>query len=76
MARHEPVVVLNRERPVLALVHPDTLECGGPPRRGRAVREIAELLAGVPLPDPDFAADMEAVTGSVGPAPGAPWERS
>lgn len=75
VARHEQVLVLNRERPVLAIVHPDMLE-RGPRRRGRPTREVAAMLAGAPAPDPDFAADMEAVTRSVGPVPGTPWERS
>ena len=76
VGRHEQVVVLNRERPVLAIVHPDDLPHFGTRRRGRAVREIAALLAGVPAPDPDFAKDMDAVLDSVGPVPEDPWERS
>jgi hypothetical protein len=76
VTRHEQVVVLNRERPVLAIVHPDDLPQSGTRRRGRAVREIASLLAGAPAPDPDFAKDMDAVLGSVGSAPEDPWERS
>lgn len=76
VARHEQVVVLNRERPVLAMVHPDDLPRSVTRRRGRAVREIASLLAGAPSPDPDFSKDMEAVLGSVGPLPEDPWERS
>ena len=47
-----------------------------PNRRGRAVREIAALLAGTPAPDPDFAKDMGAVLDSVGTVPEDPWERS
>jgi hypothetical protein len=76
VARHEQVVVLNREQPVLAIVHPDDLPHFGTRRRGRAVREIAALLAGAPAPDPDFAKDMDAVLDSVGPVPEDPWERS
>lgn len=73
VARHEQVVVLNRERAVLAIVHPD--EVAATRRRGRRVSEIAAALAGAPAPDPDFGADMEAVRRSVGPMPGSPWER-
>lgn len=74
--RHERVVVLNRERPVLAIVHPDDVPESGARRRGRSVREIASLLAGAPSPDPEFAKDMEDVLGSVGSAPEDPWRRS
>ena len=73
VARHEPVVVLNRERPVLAIVHPDTLEPLRP--RGQLVREVAARLAGCASPDPAFAIDMEAVVRSIGPVPGEPWEQ-
>ena len=73
VARHEQVVVLNRERPVLAIVHPDDIGPRGDRRRGRSVAEIAAALAGVAPPDPDFASDMEAVLQSVGPVPEAPW---
>lgn len=76
VTRHEQVVVLNRERPVLAIVHPDDLPQSSTGRRGRAVREIASLLAGAPAPDPDFAEDMDAVLASVGSAPEDPWEQS
>lgn len=75
VTRHEQVVVLNRERPVLALVHPDDLPQSGTRRRGRAVREIASLLAAAPAPDPDFAKDMDTVLGSVGSVPEDPWRQ-
>lgn len=65
VARHERVVVLNRERPVLALVHPDDLPAPRGRRRGRPVREIAAALAGSPTPDPEFGNDMDAVLDSV-----------
>jgi hypothetical protein len=68
--------VLNRDRPVLAIVHPDDLPGAGIRRRGRAVREIAALLAGSLAADPDFAKDMGAVLDSVGSMPEDPWERS
>ena len=76
VARHERVVVLNRERPVLAMVHPDDLAEPGARRRGRPVREVASALVGTAAPDPEFANDMEVVLNSVGPMPGVPWERS
>jgi len=76
VARHERVVVLNRERPVLAMVHPDDLAEAATRRRGRPVREVAAALAGTAAPDPEFANDMEAVLNSVGRMPEVPWERS
>lgn len=76
VTRHEQVVVLNRARPVFAIVHPDDVPHSGTRRRGRTVREIAALLAGAPAPDPDFAKDMEAVLNSAGAMPENPWERS
>jgi hypothetical protein len=76
VSRHEQVVVLNRERPVLAIVHPDDLPGSGTKRRGRAVRDIATALAGAPAPDVDFAKDMNAVLGSVGSVQEDPWARS
>jgi hypothetical protein len=76
VTRHERVVVLNRERPVLAIVHPDDLPESGARSRGRAVREIASLLAGAPTPDADFATDMDEVLKSIGPAPEDPWASS
>ncbi len=76
VTRHERVLVLNRERPVLALIHPDDLPQTGARRRGRPVAEIAALLSGVPAPDPDFATDMDAALGNVGSPPEDPWEQS
>ena len=76
VSRHEQVVVLNRERAVLAIVHPDDVTQPGARRRGRPVREIAAALAGAPAPDSEFARDMAAVQASVGEMPGNPWERS
>ncbi|MGH3275819.1 MAG: hypothetical protein ACRDNZ_16020 [Streptosporangiaceae bacterium] len=76
VARHEQVVVLNRERPVLAILHPDDLPHRGARRRGRAVGEIAALLAGAPTPDPEFANDMNAILASVESDMEDPWERS
>jgi len=76
VARHEEVVVLNRERPVFVIVHPDGLEPATPPRRARPLRDALAELAQAASPDPDFAHDMEAVLDSVGPAPADPWARS
>lgn len=76
VARHEQVVVCNRERPVLAIVHPDDLTRPGAALRGRPVREIASALAGAPAPDAGFADDVDAVRRSVGPLPEDPWEPS
>lgn len=76
VTRHEQVVVLNRERPVLAIVHPDDLPQSSRRGRGRTVRDIAMLLGGVPDPDPDFAEDMDTVLDSVGSVTEDPWERS
>jgi hypothetical protein len=76
VARHEAVVVLNRERPVLAIVHPDDLSPAAPARRGRPLREVLDLLARAPSADAAFADDMEQVLESVGPAPSSPWDHS
>jgi len=76
VSRHEQVVVLNRERPVLAIVHPDDVRTAGSRGRGRPVRDVVAALAGVPEPDPDFVGDMEAVRRSVGAGPEDPWESS
>ena len=75
VARHEQVLVFNRERPVFAIVHPDDVAPPSRTRRGRAVSEIAAALAGVAPPDPGFESDMEDVLRSVGAMPGSPWER-
>lgn len=77
LARHEEVVVLNRERPVYVLVNPeDHARASGPARRGRPLREALAILAGAPLPDPDFGRDMGAVLDTIGPMPGDPWAPS
>jgi hypothetical protein len=76
VARHEEVVVFNRERPVYAIIHPDDLRSARTPRRGRPLREALALLAQAPLPDSAFAADLESVRDTVGPAPDDPWELS
>lgn len=77
VARHEQVVVVNRERPAYVIVHPDDRAVTSRPvRRGRPLREALTLLANAALPDPDFAEDMEAVLGEVGPSPDNPWAPS
>ena len=77
LARHEEVVVLNRERPVYVLVNPeDHARASGPARRGRPLREALVILAGAPLPDPDFGGDMRVVLDAIGPMPEDPWAPS
>jgi hypothetical protein len=76
VARHEEVVVLNRERPAFLIVHPDDRGQGAAPRRGRSLRDALALLAQAPLPDPAFAEDMQAVLEDVGTAPADPWAQS
>ena len=77
VARHEPVVVANRERPVFVIVHPDDSPgAAGPVRRGRPLGEALGILAAAALPDPGFAEDMEAVLADVGPVPDDPWAPS
>jgi|HubBroStandDraft_1064217.scaffolds.fasta_scaffold981710_1 hypothetical protein len=76
VARHEPVVVENRERPVFVIVHPDDTPATAPARRGRPLGEALGMLAAAALPDPAFADDMEAVLSSAGPVPDDPWARS
>ena len=77
VARHEDVVVMNRERAAFVVVNPeDRAHPGGAPPRGRSLREAAAMLLAAPLPDPGFGADMAAVIASVGSVPEDPWERS
>ena len=77
VARHEQVVVVNRERPAYVIVHPDDRAAiSHPARRGRPLREALGLLASAAPPDPEFAKDMEAVLGDVGPSPDNPWAPS
>jgi hypothetical protein len=77
VARHEQVVVVNRERPAYVIVHPDDgAATSRPARRGRPLREALALLANAASPDPEFAEDMEAVLGEVGLAPEDPWAPS
>jgi hypothetical protein len=75
VARHETVVVFNRERAVLVLVHPDDVGHRSS-SHGRPVRAVAEALRSAPEPDPAFADDMADVLRSAGRAPESPWEHS
>lgn len=77
VARHEDVVVVNRERPTFVIVHPDDrTSTETAPVRGRPLRNALALLAQAAPPDPAFAEDMQAVLDAIGPAPGDPWARS
>ena len=73
IARHETVVVLNRERPVAALVHPDDAPASAPSQRGRNLRSITKALRALPSPDEAFADDMTEVIRSEGITPEDPW---
>jgi hypothetical protein len=77
VAHHEEVVVLNRERPVYVISHPDDHgQAANSRHRGRPLHEALFLLAQAASPDPAFAEDMEAVLEAVGPMPDDPWARS
>jgi hypothetical protein len=77
VARHEQVVVVNREQPAFVIVHPDDRAAiSRPVRRGRPLREALGLLASAAPPDPGFAEDMEAILSEVGPSPDDPWAPS
>jgi len=77
LARHEDVVVLNRERPVYVIVNPEDRGGGrGLPSHGRPLGEALALLAGAAAPDPEFAADMASVRAMVGGMPEDPWAPS
>lgn len=77
VARHEQVMVVNHDRPAFFIVHPDDAAGVRPAtRRGRPLHEALGALTSVALPDPEFAEDMEAVLGDVGPSPEDPWAHS
>lgn len=77
VARHEDVVVLNRERPTFVIVHPDDHgSTASGARRGRPLREALTLLVNAAAADPTFADDMTDVLGAVGTGPDDPWARS
>lgn len=76
VARHEEVVVLNRDRPVYVLSNPDDRVTSMPLRRGRPLREAIAILATAPLPDDLFGRDLETVRESIGQMPADPWAHS
>lgn len=76
VAHHEQVLVVNRERPVFVIVHPDDHERSVDLPRGRPLADALALLARAPSPDPEFVEDMEAVLAAVGEAPADPWAPS
>ncbi len=77
VARHESVVVLNRERAAFVIVNPDDhAATSAPAPRGRPLREAIAMLAHGAAPDPAFAEDMEHVLGQVGSGPADPWAHS
>lgn len=76
IARHETVVVFNRERPVVALVHPDDASANAASPRRRSLRSVADALRALPAPDAAFADDMTEVMRSEGTMPEDPWAPS
>lgn len=77
LARHEEVVILNRDRPVYVLSNPDDRPpASGSLRTGRPLREAMAILATAPLPDDEFGRDLEAIRESIGPMPTDPWAHS
>ncbi len=76
VARHEEVVVFNRERPAYVILHPDDHGRTTASRRGRPLWEALALLTQAAPPDPAFAEDMETVLDTIGPAPADPWALS
>jgi hypothetical protein len=77
LARHEEVVILNRDRPVYVLSNPDDrTPVSKSLRSGRPLREAMALLAAAPLPDDWLGRDLEAIRRSIGPLPADPWAHS
>lgn len=77
LARHEEVVVLNRDRPVYVICNPDDrMGASKTLRNGRLLGEALAILATAPLPDDLFGRDLQAVRESVGPMPVDPWAHS
>lgn len=76
LARHEEVVVLNRERPVYVILNPEDRRGHLELPLGRPLNEALALMAVAPLPDPEFEKDMRAVREAVGEMPSDPWEHS
>lgn len=76
LARHEEVVVLNRERPVYVIVNPEDRRGHLEVSLGRRLDEALALMAVAPLPDAEFEKDMRTVRAAVGETPSDPWEHS
>lgn len=77
LARHEEVVVLNRDRPVYVLSNPDDRRSASTSMvKGRPLRESIAILIAAPIPDATFGADLEAILDSIGPMPTDPWAHS
>ena len=77
VAKHEEVVVLNRDRPTMVIVNPDDHGRGWEAaQRGRPLDEALARLRAAPLPDDAFARDLEAVVAAAGAIPADPWEPS
>ena len=77
LARHEEVVVLNRDRPVYVLSNPEDRRSAATSMvKGRPLRESIVILTAAPLPDAWFGADLEAVRDAVGQIPADPWAHS
>jgi hypothetical protein len=76
LARHEEVVVLNRERPVYVILNPDDRRERGELALGRPLADALALMAAAPLPDDRFGEDMRAVLDAVGEMPDDPWAHS
>jgi hypothetical protein len=75
VAKHEKVVVMNRERAAFVISHPADDRPGLAPR-GRRLGDALAILSQSAPPDPGFAEDMEAVLEAIGPLPADPWARS
>jgi len=76
LARHEEVVVLNRDRPAYVIMSPEDRRAASAGSPRRLLREALAILGEAAPPDPAFGEDMEAVLAMVGRAPGDPWARS
>lgn len=76
VAAHEEVMVVNRDRPAFLIVNPEDFKRQDRARRGRPLPEALAILSLAPLPDRDFARDMERVREAVGPMPADPWAPS
>src|SRR5258708_23072029 len=72
LARHEEVVVLNRERPVYVILNPEDRRDHSEPALGRPLDEALAVMAAGPLPDDEFGNDMRAGRQAVGAMPSQP----